>query len=84
MVHRKITVVSSLSLGSLQAPIPLVRNIHDLNVNIGDVIYDPKVCNVDSKEASLGLQNYINQLARWAEKWKIEFTSEKMEIEHLR
>ena len=38
---------------------------------------------VDSEERSCRLQDDINGLVEWAEKWQMEFNPEKCEVMHL-
>ena len=84
----KVPVTSGVPQGSVLGPSLFVYYINDLpdvsttplKIFADDTkVYTPIQSNADH----VNLQNSINQLVQWSEKWMIRFNSEKCKILHL-
>ena len=81
-------VTSGIPQGSVLGPILFVPNINDLPSNILSDVYmfadDTKIFNImKSPEDQEILQNDLDSLSAWSDKWLLKFHPEKCKVMHL-
>ncbi|XP_059843914.1 P-selectin glycoprotein ligand 1 isoform X2 [Hypanus sabinus] len=82
------SVTSGMLQGSELGPLLFVIYINDLDDNVVNWISkfadDTKIGGVvDSEEGFQSLQRDLDQLEKWAEKWQMEFNTDKCEVLHF-
>ena len=84
----KPVVTSDIPQGSVLGPILLVLYTNDLPSNILSDVYmfadDTKIVKIiKSPEDQEILQNYLDTLCVWSDKWLLKFHPEKCKVMHL-
>ena len=81
-------VTSDIPQGSVLGLLLFVKYINDLEENvtglIGKFVDDTKVCGIaDSDGDRQRIQQDIDQLETWAERWQMKFNPDKCEVMHF-
>eukprot|EP00061_Rhincodon_typus_P001185 g13986.t1 len=81
-------VTSAAPQRSLLGPLLFVIDINDLDENVHGMICkftdDTKIGGImDGEEGYQKLQQDLDQLGKWAEKWQMEFNIDKYEVLHF-